>query len=176
MTNLDADIANRIKAKGQPETPSRIEEINAKLAELNRQHHELDDLLSTFEVGDDRGRSLIKIRSDAARALIGDDMQSLVEVLAMERPTTAREVLIFALHAISPVLEAVSAIPSKNAYETSMAVTANRLLRGMIPALEALSGTSRADLGYGDGFYRDSETNDELVEGLKVPLKTEASL
>jgi hypothetical protein len=47
MTNLDADIAHRIKAKGKPEPAqklSRIEEIGALVAELASQGDQIDQL------------------------------------------------------------------------------------------------------------------------------------
>jgi hypothetical protein len=177
--NLDTEIAQRIKSKVQPETPSphsRIEEIGARLAELNRQHHELDELITQFDNGGDDDRKLIETGSEAAMKHICDDMETLVEALAMERPATAREILICALYALSPLQEAISAIPEKAEYETAMGSAVSRLLRGMIPALEALSGTSRAELGCGDSYYSDYATAGDLIEGLKVPLKTEASI
>ena len=62
--NFDAEIAERIKAKSQntkPENgPSRIEDINARLARLERQHADLGAL------GDDQKRNIIKARTDEA--------------------------------------------------------------------------------------------------------------
>jgi hypothetical protein len=49
--DFDTEIAQRIKAKGKPETPdnraqkqSRIEEIAARLAEIKEQYNALDDV------------------------------------------------------------------------------------------------------------------------------------
>jgi hypothetical protein len=169
--NFDAEVAERIKAKSQSTTPendlSRIEDINARLARLERQHAEL------VALGDDQKRNIIKARTDEAVIRVLGDMDILVQVLAMERPATAREVLIFALRALSPMQQAVRLIPDGYKNEIAMANAGCRLLRGLIPALETLSGTSRADLGCDHYRYR-QPTTDDIIEGLRVPLtKTE---
>jgi hypothetical protein len=169
--NFDAEVAERIKAKSQSTTPendlSRIEDINARLARLERQHAEL------VALGDDQKRNIIKARTDEAVIRVLGDMDILVQVLAMERPATAREVLIFALRALSPMQQAVRLIPDGYKNEIAMANAGCRLLRGLIPALETLSGTSRADLGC-DHYRYSQPTTDDIIEGLRVPLtKTE---
>ena len=64
-------------------------------------------------------------------------------------------------------------IPDGYKDEIAMANASCRLLRGLIPALEALSGTSRADLGC-DHYRYSQPTTDDIIEGLRVPLtKTE---
>jgi hypothetical protein len=87
--NFDAEIAERIKAKCQNTKPenglSRIEDINARLARLERQHADLAAL------GDDQKRNIIKARTDEAIIRVLGDMDILVQVLAMERPATVRE-------------------------------------------------------------------------------------
>jgi hypothetical protein len=169
--NFDAEVAERIKAKSQSTKPendlSRIEDINARLTRLERQHAEL------VALGDDQKRNIIKARTDEAVIRVLGDMDILVQVLAMERPATAREVLIFALRALSPMQQAVRLIPDGYKNEIAMANAGCRLLRGLIPALETLSGTSRADLGC-DHYRYSQPTTDDIIEGLRVPLtKTE---
>jgi hypothetical protein len=176
-SNLDSEIAHRIKAKGQPGTPSRIEELNAQIAELDQLYGDLDHLVAHFEDGGDHERKVIKTRAREAMIRSSNDKDALVRSLSLEQPATPREVLIFVLHALSPVQEMLSlgTKNNANAYEVDEGQLASSLLRRIIPALEALSGTSRADLGC-DNHYYNQPTDAELVEGLKVPLKTEASL
>jgi hypothetical protein len=102
--------------------------------------------------------------------LAGLDIPHLPEMLdGIER----REVLIFALRALSPMQQAVRLIPDGYKNEIAMANAGCRLLRGLIPALETLSGTSRADLGC-DHYRYSQPTTDDIIEGLRVPLtKTE---
>ena len=175
--NFDAEVAERIKAKSQSTKPenglSRIEDINARLTRLERQHADLVALGENFEGGSDQERNIIKARTDEAVIRVLGDMDILVQVLAMERPATAREVLIFALRALSPMQQAVRLIPDGYKNEIAMANAGCRLLRGLIPALETLSGTSRADLGC-DHYRYSQPTTDDIIEGLRVPLtKTE---
>jgi hypothetical protein len=169
--NFDAEIAERIKANSQNTEPenglSRVEDINARLARLERQHADLAAL------GDDQKRNIIKARTDEVIIRVLGDMDILVQVLAMERPATAREALIFALRALSPMQQAARLIPDGYKNEIAMANAGCRLLRGLIPALEALSGTSRADLSCDPLLFQPAST-DDVIEGLRVPLtKTE---
>jgi hypothetical protein len=179
MSNLDADIAHRIKAKGKPEQAqkhSRIEELNAQIAELDHLYGDLDHLTAHFEDGGDNERKFIKTRAQEAMIRNSNDKDALVRSLSLEQPATPREVLIFVLRALSPVQEILSSgiKDDANMYEVEEGHLALSLLRRIIPSLETLSGTSR-DLGCGD-YYYSLPTDAELVEGLKVPLKTEASI
>jgi hypothetical protein len=57
-----------------------------------------------------------------------------------------------------------------------MGAAAYRFLRGMIPALESLSGTTRADLGCDGSYYHISEDADDLIAKLKAATAKVASL
>ncbi|MGA7329423.1 MAG: hypothetical protein WBX25_34315 [Rhodomicrobium sp.] len=118
--DFDADVARAIRAKNMPAAsdgrPSRIEELNAKIAGQDRLHGELDELIANFEDdGGDDDRKFIEIRADEAMLRARQDKDALVRALALEQPATLREVLIFILRAIDPVQTALDLAPGNNA-------------------------------------------------------------
>ena len=178
--NFDAEVARNIRSKNaSPETPtpSRIEEINAKIAEQERLHSEFDDLIAHFEDGGDSDRKLLEHRAKKAMDRTCTDRDALVRALALEQPATLREVLIFILRALDPVQTALSAALKNDAnlHEVEDGQTGYYLLKAVIPALETIAGTTRAELGCDGYYYHDLETASDLIEGLKIPLAKEVA-
>jgi len=155
--------------------PSRIEQLHAELLECERLNIQLDELSTTFDAtsSEDKTSEDIILKSDAdfAEKRLLDRIETLANCLALERPSTARETLIFALRALGPLQELLMAVPEEHSYERKQGCIANGLLRGIIPALEQLAGITRGGLG-----FEEPQTEAEIIEKLKAALAQKTTL
>ncbi len=166
-------LITAMKGEGEPASAgsaSRIEQLNAELVECERLNHQLDELSTTLDSASGERKTsedvILKSNADYAEKRLLDKMETLANCLAMERPVTARETLIFALRALAPLQELLMAVSEEHSYERKQGCTASRLLQGIIPALEALAGVTRAELG-----FEEPQTEEEIIEKLKSALE-----
>src|SRR5271157_5996737 len=152
---------------------SRIEQLNAELIECERLSHQLDELTVTLDsASSDRKTSedvILKTNADYAEKRLLDRIETLTNCLALERPRTVRDILTFALRAMAPLQELIMAV-SEDSFERKQGCIAFRLLQGIIPALEELAGTTRAELG-----FEEPQTEAEIIENLKNALAQKAT-
>ena len=143
--------------------PTRIEQLHAELLECERLNSQLDELSTMFDStssGQKTTEDAILV-SDAvyAEKRLLDRIETLTNCLALERPTTGREILIFTLRALSPLQNSLMAMPDDEQKQGRVAL---KLLQGIIPALEELVGVTRAELG-----SEENQTEMELIENLE---------
>jgi hypothetical protein len=166
MTNLDADIAHRIKSKGKPEQAqklSRIEETAARLAELKRQGNALETASYTASrLPKHRAKycpeAHIKIASDAAY----HEQCVIEEALSVTKPESLVDVLItltVSLWRLDSIKFA--ATEDKENFETDRGIVENTLERA-IPVLEKRTGVTLAELGL-DSYFTPSKSPEELI-------------
>ena len=96
-------------------------------------------------------------------------METLANCLALERPATVRDTLIFALRTMAPLQELIMAV-SEESFERKQGCIAYRLLQGIVSALEGLAGVTRSELG-----FEEPHTEAEIIEKLKNALTQKAS-
>lgn len=122
--------------------PSRIEQLNEELLECERLNQQLDELTNTLDAtpGDAKTSEdvILKSNADCAEKRLLDKMETLASSLALERPATPRETLIFALRALAPFQEILMAVSEEHSYERKQGCIAYRLLQGIVAALEEL--------------------------------------
>ena len=137
---------------------------------------ELDELTENFASAQIDNPTLedeiLKSNADDAEKAVLDRMGALADVLTLERPRTARDVLILSLRALAPLQEVVTAVPEEHAYERKQGDIAFKLLGRMVPALEELAGVTRAELGFHEEYYSriEPQTEIEIMEKLKAAL------
>lgn len=155
--------------------PSRIEQLHAELLECEQLNNQLDELSATFDSTSDEHKTsedvILKSNADFAEKRLLDRMDTLANCLALERPATARDTLIFALRALGPLQELLMAVPEDHSYERKQGCIAYRLLQNIVPALEQLAATTRAELG-----FEEPQTEAEIIENLKAALAQKATL
>jgi hypothetical protein len=169
------DTKTGVAKEAEDRTPksSRIEQLNAELVECERLSHQLDELTLTLDSASGESKTsedvTLKTIADYTEKHLLDRIKTLANCLALERPTTAREGLIFALRAMAPLQELMMAV-SEDSFERKQGCIAYRLLQGIIPALEELAGVTRAELG-----FEESQTETEVIEKLKNALARKAA-
>ena len=155
--------------------PSRIEQLHAELLECEQLNNQLDELSTTFDSTSGEHKTsedvILKSNADFAEKRLLDRMETLANCLALERPATTRETLIFALRALGPLQELLMAVPEDHSYERKQGCIAYRLLQNIVPALEQLAATTRAELG-----FEEPQTEAEIIENLKAALAQKATL
>ena len=175
MKGAHGETENGSGKEAEDRTPelSRIEQLNAELVECERLSHQLDELTITFNSASSERKTsedvILKTNADYAEKRLLDRMETLANCLALERPTTARDTLIFALRAMAPLQELIMAV-SEESFERKQGCIAYRLLQGIIPALEDLAATTRADLGFDE-----PQTETEIIEKLKNAVAQKAA-
>ena len=170
-SNLDADIAHRLKAKGKPEEAqkrSRIEEIAVLVAQIvdreSRVDALCDELKDIAESKDEIGRDAwashchLKAESDSLSAR----KMALEDAVSWETPTTAREAFLMML---------LCGWRNANAGKEETAVV-DRLIYQITLFLEGISGTTAEELGLESFISRSDEDLLEEADGL---LKRAAS-
>jgi hypothetical protein len=169
-SDLDGEISRNIKTRSafaDAPGPSRIEDIGARLVTLNREHDDLDcsaiGIPGDENAEDFEAKRLLKDQVSHAMEKICDDMEVLTQALAMEQPRSAKELLICLLHILSPIQEAIAGIEEDARYEKDNGKAVYRMLRNMIPGLEALAGVTREELGCVGHYYQDWDTNEALI-------------
>jgi len=159
------------EAKDRTPKPSRIEQLNAELVECERLSHQLDELTITFDSAFSESKTsedvILKTNADHAEKRLLVRLETLTNCLALERPTTVRDTLIFALRAMAPLQESIMAV-SEDSFERKQGCIAYRLLQGIIPALEDLADTTRTELG-----FEEPQTETEIIEKLKKRTRAE---
>jgi hypothetical protein len=164
-SNFDADIAQRIKAKGKPEQAqklSRIEETAARLVEVKTQYNDLDRASYTARhLRNEKysAASHIKIAMDAAL----HEQHTLEQALSVAKPESLVDVLITLTVSLWR-LDAIRDLASedfKDDFETDRGIVENTLERA-IPVLEKHAGISLAELGL-DSYFTLSKSPEELI-------------
>ena len=97
-------------------------------------------------------------------------METLANCMALERPKTVRDALIFALRAMGPLQELIMAVSEDHIYERKQGCMSYRLLQGMAQALEVLAGVTRTELG-----FEEPQTEIEIIEELKTAIAQKAA-
>jgi hypothetical protein len=166
MTNLDADIAHRIKAKGKPEQQaqklSRIEETGARLVELKTQYNDLDRAsYAARHLRNEKysAASHIKIAMDAAH----HEQYTLEQALSVAKPESLVDVLItiaVSLWRLDAIKGGVSE-GQEDDFETDRGIVENTLERA-IPVLEKHAGVTLSELGL-DSYFTPSKSPEELI-------------
>ncbi len=115
------DETDREKAAVASGAPSRIEQLNEELLECERLNHQLDELTNTLDYAPSEAKTsedvILKSNADYAEKRLLDRVETLSSSLALERPVTPREVLIFALRALAPLQELLMAVSEEHSYE-----------------------------------------------------------
>jgi len=143
------------------------------ISECERLNQQLDELTTTFESErrDDESCEDVILRSNAESA--GTRLLNRIELLenglALERPVSARDTLIFALRALAPLQDVVMAISEEHSYERKQGCIALLLLQGIVLALENLAGATRPEPG-----FEQPQTETEVIEKLKHVLAQKA--
>jgi hypothetical protein len=156
-SDFDAEIAARIKAKGTPERPSRIEEIATRLAEIKAQYAALDRASYAARrlpkhSGEYCAASHIKSAMDAAY----HEQHTLEQALSVVRPESLRDVLI----TIAVSFWRMDAI-KEDSFETDCGIVENTLERP-IPVLERHAGVTLVELGL-DSYFTPRKLLEELI-------------
>ena len=155
-------------------THSRIEQLNEELLDCERLNHQLDELTNTLDFTASEAKTsedvILKSNADYAEKQLLDKMETLASCLALERPVTPRETLIFALRALAPLQELLMAVSEEHSYERKQGCIAYRLLQGIVTALEEIAGVARAELG-----FEGPQTEAEIIKKLEAALAQKAS-
>ncbi len=161
---------------GDPEASkaSRIEQLNSELLECERLNAQLDELTAIFESTSDERKSsediILKSNADYVEKRLLNKIETLANCIALERPQTARETLIFALRAMAPLQELIMAVSEDHNFERKLGCRSYRLLQGVAQALEVLAGVTRTELG-----FEEPQTEIEIIERLKTALAQKAA-
>ncbi len=161
-------------AVASDETHSRIEQLNEELLECERLNQQLDELTNTLDSTPSEAKTsedvILKSNADHAEKRLLDRAETLSNCLALERPATPRETLIFALRALAPLQELLMAVSEEHTYERKQGCLAYKLLQGIVPALEEIARVTRGELG-----FEEPQTEAEVIEKLKAALAQKAS-
>jgi hypothetical protein len=154
--------------------PSRIEQLNSELLECERLNQQLDELTAGLDFASAEGKSsedvILKSNADYVEKRLLDKMETLANCMALERPKTVRDALIFALRAMEPLQELIMAVSEDHSYERKQGCMSYRLLQSMAQALEVLAGVTRTELGFAE-----PRTEIDIIEELKTALAQKAA-
>jgi chorismate mutase len=169
-------VADMKSSSGDSEAtkPSRIEQLNSELLECERLNQQLDELTAGLDFASKEGKSsedvILKSNADYVEKRLLDKMETLANCMALERPKTVRDALIFALRAMEPLQELIMAVSDDHSYERKQGCMSYRLLQSMAQALEVLAGVTRTELG-----FEEPQTEIDIIEELKTALAQKAA-
>ena len=172
VEQLVADIESSI-GDSDATKASRIEQLNSELLECERLNQQLDELTVSLDFASEEGKSsedvILKFNADYVEKRLLDKIETLANCMALERPKSVRDALIFALRAMAPLQELIMAVSEDHSYERKQGCMSYRLLEGMVQALEVLAGVTRTELG-----FEEPQTEIEIIEELKTALAQKA--